>query len=625
MKKFITLSIFTVLGLTSAVFAQKAPIPEFRGYPKFARPVQLPHPEPQLQNPVSLSKMAKTTYMTGRLIANSQYWPYSSIMKQVDSSTFHYSGTRGGDLTSSYLAYDSSKYYTIIGKNAQYYCQYDSKDSLTNALIKQWSPKIGAFRNYAQYVYHYNSSSLIDTAILYTWDTVANVWTNYIKAIYEYDSRGNVIRQTQQWNGTGGTWVNGEKYELTYDASSKVTQMLYSNWTGSAWKNQTRELSTYDSKGLLTTLKKEVWELTTPSTWENHEQSDYTYDSKGNMLTANDKSWLVPGTSASRWEPTKRRTFVYAGVGGKMSSELAESYKLSRWQNDTLYNYSWDTKGNLSERKRSYMVGTAWENHEWDIYTYDAANNLIKKLDQIWNYALLFWVNEFKTEYTWNSYNQLTKDDKQHWSTLSTTGVWEYKEGWGTYTKHYYYEAYDAPTRKPVVAYDASAYTGYPTTIFNFTDKSAFSPTNWEWSFNPSTVTFVGGTSSATQNPSVTFTNPGTYDVTLKSWNTAGRDSLTKIGYIVIVKDLSGINEQSFYKQANFYPNPGTSMFSLSLDSKVGITAVTVTDMSGKTHNVRWIQQGGTLNIHASNLSSGSYYISVETGTDKYMGLVVKQ
>ena len=62
-------------------------------------------------------------------------------------------------------------------------------------------------------------------------------------------------------------------------------------------------------------------------------------------------------------------------------------------------------------------------------------------------------------------------------------------------------------------------------------DESLYCPNAWEWSFSPSTVTFVGGTNANSQNPIVEF-DPGVYSVTLTSTNAVGNNSLTKSNYI---------------------------------------------------------------------------------------------
>ncbi len=66
-----------------------------------------------------------------------------------------------------------------------------------------------------------------------------------------------------------------------------------------------------------------------------------------------------------------------------------------------------------------------------------------------------------------------------------------------------------------------------------FTDLSENCPNAWTWEFSPNTVSFVGGTNLHSQNPLVSFNQPGTYDVTLTVNNPVGNNVLTKEDYII--------------------------------------------------------------------------------------------
>lgn len=84
----------------------------------------------------------------------------------------------------------------------------------------------------------------------------------------------------------------------------------------------------------------------------------------------------------------------------------------------------------------------------------------------------------------------------------------------------------------PLANFTASTTTPNVGQTVNFTDLSTNTPSSWSWSFSPNTVTFVGGTSSTSQNPQVQFNNPGYYSVTLTATNAGGSDSETKSNYI---------------------------------------------------------------------------------------------
>jgi PKD repeat protein len=85
----------------------------------------------------------------------------------------------------------------------------------------------------------------------------------------------------------------------------------------------------------------------------------------------------------------------------------------------------------------------------------------------------------------------------------------------------------------PVADFSADDVTPAVGQTVTFTDLSSDSPTSWSWSFSPATITYVGGTSSSSQNPQVTFDATGTYSVTLTATNAYGSDMETKANYIL--------------------------------------------------------------------------------------------
>lgn len=68
----------------------------------------------------------------------------------------------------------------------------------------------------------------------------------------------------------------------------------------------------------------------------------------------------------------------------------------------------------------------------------------------------------------------------------------------------------------------------------SFTDLSLYDPTSWLWSFDPSTVSFIDGTSETSQNPVVQFESPGYYTVTLSATNQHGTSELSMDDYVFI-------------------------------------------------------------------------------------------
>jgi PKD repeat protein len=94
---------------------------------------------------------------------------------------------------------------------------------------------------------------------------------------------------------------------------------------------------------------------------------------------------------------------------------------------------------------------------------------------------------------------------------------------------------YILATAPPVANFSANNTTPNIGQTVSFTDLSTNTPTSWEWSFIPATVTYVAGTSSTSQNPQVQFNAGGLYSVTLTATNASGSDPETKADYISVL------------------------------------------------------------------------------------------
>ena len=93
-----------------------------------------------------------------------------------------------------------------------------------------------------------------------------------------------------------------------------------------------------------------------------------------------------------------------------------------------------------------------------------------------------------------------------------------------------------AGTDPPIADFSASNVMPVINSAVMFTDLSLNLPTSWEWSFDPTSVTYVNGTDEFSQNPEVEFNELGFYSVTLSATNDYGTDTETKTDYIDVVE-----------------------------------------------------------------------------------------
>lgn len=87
--------------------------------------------------------------------------------------------------------------------------------------------------------------------------------------------------------------------------------------------------------------------------------------------------------------------------------------------------------------------------------------------------------------------------------------------------------SWSPPAVTPVADFSGTPLSGTDPLNVTFTDLTSNTPTSWSWTFGD------GGTSTV-QNPSHSYTVPGTYNVSLVATNAAGSDTETKTGYVVV-------------------------------------------------------------------------------------------
>ncbi|REE00086.1 putative secreted protein (Por secretion system target) [Marinoscillum furvescens DSM 4134] len=128
----------------------------------------------------------------------------------------------------------------------------------------------------------------------------------------------------------------------------------------------------------------------------------------------------------------------------------------------------------------------------------------------------------------------------------------------GTFKANYHTKEYtdggaylEIELHKPGTAFSASAQSIKAGGTVSFTDESTYSPTSWKW-------TFAGGTpaESTEQNPTVTYSTEGKYDVTLEATNAGGSNTVTQSGYIVV--DAEGVTTVKIYPAEDSFTRSGS-------------------------------------------------------------------
>jgi len=158
----------------------------------------------------------------------------------------------------------------------------------------------------------------------------------------------------------------------------------------------------------------------------------------------------------------------------------------------------------------------------------------------------------------------------------------------------------------PVAEFSADNF--YPINSNNwvtFSDLSYQNPTSWTWTITPTTINFVDGTSSGSQNPSVSFTAPGAYNISLQTTNSYGNNSEGKTAYIHV-------------GQRGLWMGSGSTNWNTSTNWENHEIPPATIDVSVTTAASNWPVKTGNLVIGSdcNNLNFGTGYTELSVTGD---------
>lgn len=172
----------------------------------------------------------------------------------------------------------------------------------------------------------------------------------------------------------------------------------------------------------------------------------------------------------------------------------------------------------------------------------------------------------------------------------------------------------------PTASFTADNITPTTYDTVSFTSNAFLS--SHAWTFNPTTVSYVNGTSSSSRTPDVVFNAPGFYDVSLTVANNFGSDDTTILAYIMVTQ---GVNTSNLVETNDFkiFPNPTSDVLNLEYTlSKTENIDIILHDLQGrqvailKSETQPFGNHKASFNLANFNLSKGIYLIKMSIGED---------
>lgn len=170
---------------------------------------------------------------------------------------------------------------------------------------------------------------------------------------------------------------------------------------------------------------------------------------------------------------------------------------------------------------------------------------------------------------------------------------------------------------KPVADFEADNVNIFVSESVKFKDLSQNLPTEWEWFFQ-------GGTpeTSRMQNPTVSYSNSGTFDVTLTATNEFGSNTKIMTDYITVlpvsIDDMDEIKILAI-------PNPNaTGLFILKNKNIPFGSVIQVYDMLGRNMTTKILNQE-VMNIDLTTAPSGVYFLKITNKNFFYTMKLIKR
>tara|TARA_R110001592_G_scaffold351907_1_gene649363 strand:- start:151 stop:1971 length:1821 start_codon:yes stop_codon:yes gene_type:complete len=141
----------------------------------------------------------------------------------------------------------------------------------------------------------------------------------------------------------------------------------------------------------------------------------------------------------------------------------------------------------------------------------------------------------------------------------------------------------------------------------NFSDTISGS-TSWYWNFGD-------GNTDTTQNPSHTYSSPGTYNVCLSVSNICNSDTICDSVTVII----TGINELINENQVKVFPNPFSKTTNLQMSVELKNATLNIYNSFGQVVKTINNISGNSISIQRDNLVSGIYFFQLRDKNKKLL------
>lgn len=402
----------------------------------------------QLLLALSLCSSAQTR---SRLAAHSLYNYNGSGFGITDTTSYRYSGNRGGDLNSRYLSYDNSisfvydPFFSGLVNNKKSLQSFDTHGNRSVQIGTIWNKAIGAWEDYETNYFYTTADDSLTSQVDQSWNSGSATWDNLARQTITYDAAKNRSSYTLElWKV--GAWTNVERFFYTYDASSNLTKKVYQLWDAGAWENNFSDTMTYSTTNKVTAYYNQLWDKTAGA-WVYNKATLSTYGTGDLLAVQTETGW---DAASSSWYNVQKDSFHYDGKGNILLTDNQQwNGTGSIWENYRRKISDYDSRDNMLNTYTQLWdaASSSFSGNNQHTYTYDASDHMMSDVLSNWNAGVSAWDSSIRYTYRYNTYGQRTFQNYEDWD--AAAGMWTNRTGNQRF--HYYYEDY-SPTSIPTAS-----------------------------------------------------------------------------------------------------------------------------------------------------------------------------
>ena len=237
-------------------------------------------------------------------------------------------------------------------------------------------------RKFALLVQTFTNDS-IDLMYDYSYDVISQVYKPVGRRRHYYNANHLLDSMFQDNYSTASmTWTNNSRTEYTYDGNGDMTMIVYSRWAG-----------------------------TIPA-WHYSGIVSYWHNNNHNVIQSKTKHYNY---NTFVLEDSIFHRYTYDGTGMVLLNDTTFSKDSLA---DIVTGYTYNSSGfKIMDSTYDYINSTlGWAYQGKKEYTYDASGNNIQVTTVSWDKANSIYYETQKAYYTYNSFNQLIKNDGEVWN-----------------------------------------------------------------------------------------------------------------------------------------------------------------------------------------------------------------